>query len=383
MSTVSVILPAYNQGDYLREAIQSVLVQTHPDFEIIIVDDGSTDHTCEVVHEFSDERVRYIYQENRGLSGARNTGIRHASGVYLSYLNSDDQFLPRKLEYLVEEIEKKPQIGFVAGQAIPIDEHGNQIGKIYDKPIPEDPVQLLIGNPLHVGSVLLHRQWQEKAGFFDETLRSYEDWDMWLRLVNLGCKTGWVPKPVSLYRFHTQQMTRNSLQMTEATFTVLNKFFEDPDLSEKWLATKDKAYSSANLRATASFYSTEDYAQAGEHLLKAIELNSDWLSGDAEPLAQKFTAFADSPKHADPLAFLERIYHNLPDGMDGLKDHRKEYLGQAAIQFAFEAYQNGDMETAQRFILRALRYQPGSISNRGVLSILIRTVLRRSRPVEF
>ncbi|NIW46854.1 MAG: glycosyltransferase, partial [Gammaproteobacteria bacterium] len=94
MSTVSVIIPAYNQGHYLGECVQSVLDQTYPDFEIIIVNDGSTDNTQRVAKSFSDPRIKYIYQENRGLSGARNTGIRNAIGTYVTYLDSDDLFLP-------------------------------------------------------------------------------------------------------------------------------------------------------------------------------------------------------------------------------------------------------------------------------------------------
>ena len=99
MST-SVIIPAYNQGRYLSAAIRSVLEQTLQDFEIIVVDDGSSDDTPAVAQAFDEPRVRYIYQENRGLSAARNTGIRQAQGRYLSYLDSDDWFLPRKLELI-------------------------------------------------------------------------------------------------------------------------------------------------------------------------------------------------------------------------------------------------------------------------------------------
>jgi glycosyltransferase involved in cell wall biosynthesis len=374
VSKVSVIIPAYNQGNYLREAIQSVLDQTYPNYEIIIVDDGSTDHTCEVAHEFSDDRVMYFYQANRGLSGARNTGIRHATGDYLSYLDSDDKFTPEKLAYLVKELEDKPDIGLVAGQAIPINEDGFRVGKTYNRPIPEIPQQLLLGNPLHVGSVLIRRTWQEIAGDFDETLRSYEDWDMWLRLVKLGCLTGWVPKPVSLYRFHTQQMTRNSRQMTEATFSVLDKFFDDPDLTEEWLDMKDRAYSSAHLRATASYYQSKEYASAQKHLVRASELDPDLLANNAEPLARRLSAFINSPKITNPLQFLENIYAHLPDELEVLRKQSKYYLSETAIQQAFEAYEQGEMRKARQATLRAVRYRPGWLGNRGVFTILIRSI---------
>ena len=222
MPTVSVIVPAYNQGHYLEECIQSVLKQTYEDFEIIIVDDGSTDNTQEVSTSFSDSRVHYIHQENRGLSGARNTGIKKAKGSYITYLDSDDLFLPKKLEVLIDNFETEPDFGIIAGQAIVINEHGEKLGEVFDTPPPKDHLQFLMGNPLHVGSVLIRYEWQIKAGYFDENLRSYEDWDMWLRLVRAGCNFGWVAQPVSLYRFHPAQMTRDGEQMTTATFEVLD-----------------------------------------------------------------------------------------------------------------------------------------------------------------
>jgi len=375
VTKVSAIIPAYNQGAYLREAVRSLLDQTYPDFEVIVVDDGSTDDTCEVARSFADDRIHYVYQENRGLSGARNTGIRHSQGEYLTYLDSDDLFLPEKLDLLVAELESHPEIGLVAGQAIPIDEHGNRIGKMYAAPLPEPAENLLLGNPLHVGSVLVRGEWQKRAGFFDETLRSYEDWDMWLRLVRLGCRTGWVPKPVSLYRFHIAQMTRNSAQMTAATFAVLDKTFQDQALPESWLALRDKAYSQAHLRATASFYSAKDYPNAQAHLTEAVRLNPDLLAGNAQRLADFLFALADSPKNPNPLAFLENIYHHLPGGLETLRSRRRKDLGQVAVQLAFEAYQRGDMEQAQEFAQRAVYYQPSWLTNRGVVSILVRSTI--------
>jgi hypothetical protein len=376
MSKVSVIIPAYNQGAYLKEALESVLAQTYPDFEAIVVDDGSTDTTSKVVHAYSDLRICYVYQENRGLSAARNTGIRHAQGEYLTYLDSDDLFLPEKLALLASELESRPDLGFVAGQAIPIDEQGHRIGKIYDAPIPEDTTRLLLSNPLHVGSVMLRREWQDKAGFFDETLRSYEDWDMWLRLVRLGCKTGWVPRPVSLYRFHTAQMTRNSAQMTAATLKVLDKIFSDPTLPESWRQMRDRAYSQAHLRAAASFYHAGDYPTAYFHMNETVRLNPGLLEEEAEPLARHLAALANSPKNLDPLSFVENIYNHLPDSLNVLHRRRRKDLSHLAMQMAFEEYGQGDLRKTRDYIWRSARYSPGGLANRGVLSILLRSILR-------
>lgn len=375
MTKVSVIIPAYNQGHYLGEAIESVLSQTYQDFEIIVVDDGSADNTSEVAQGFADPRIKYVYQENAGLSAARNTGIRYASGAYLTYLDSDDCFLPRKLELLLQAFTADPDLGFVAGQAILIDEHGEPLHRVFDTPLPEDSAQLLLGNPLHVGAVMVRRSWQERVGFFDVSLRSYEDWDMWLRLAWAGCAMGWVPEPVSLYRFHTAQMTRNGDQMTAATFAVLDKLYRQPDLPEQWLALHDHAYSNAYLRGAAQAYQAADFETAKACLDSAIELRPELLADDASPLAAQFAAWACLPKASDPLGYLETTYDNLPQSLQALARRKDRELGRAAMELAFESYQQGDLETARSASLSAFKHRPGWIRNRGAVSILIRSVL--------
>lgn len=374
MKRVSVIIPAYNQGHYLGEALQSVLAQTYPHFEALVVDDGSTDNTAEVARSFTDPRIQVIYQENRGLSGARNTGIRHARGAYFTYLDSDDLFLPEKLEQLVAELEAHPELGLVAGQSVPIDEGGRRIGKIFSTPLAADPAQLLLGNPLHVGSVLVRREWQTKAGFFDESLRSYEDWDLWLRMLRLGCPMGWVDQPVSLYRFHRAQMTRIGAQMTSATFAVLDKAFADPNTPESWRALRDSAYSSAHLRAMAQCYHAQAFEQAKHHLSEAARLDPCLVENNGQLLAARLTALADSPKNPDPPAFLEVIYNHLPDELTMLRAQRKPALAKFAVEMGFESYAQGDRALARSAMLRAIRHQPTWLVNRGVLSILLRSL---------
>jgi glycosyltransferase involved in cell wall biosynthesis len=373
---VSVIIPAYNQSDYLGIAIQSVLDQTYQDIEILVIDDGSTDDTGKVAKRFSDPRIKYIYQANKGLSGARNTGIRNSVGEYLTFLDSDDLFLPEKINILVSFLNSQPEIGLVAGQAVPIDEHGQRIGSIFDTPIPEDSSKWLIGNPLHVGSVMLRRSWQEKIGFFDESLRSYEDWDMWLRLAISGCRMGWVAKPVSMYRFHPEQMVRNSAQMTNATFAVLEKTYQNPDLPRKWHELRDDAYSSAHLRAAMQAYYHGDYESGKANLSEAAALNPALVADNAKLLAARLAAYADSPKNPAPVKFLDVIYRNLPENFSFLLDRRNQDIGQAAVRYAFEAYQDGKMAAARQAFLIAIRYQPKWLANRGVISLFSRSLIR-------
>jgi hypothetical protein len=376
---VSVIIPAYNQGHYLAEAIQSVLNQNYADFEILVVDDGSTDNTADIANSLTDERVRYIYQDNKGLSAARNTGIRHAIGKYITYLDSDDMFLPKSLDTLVEALDKNPVYGFAAGRAIPIDEYNNPIGEIIGDPLLEDINHLLLGNPFQVGSVLLDIMWQTKVGLFDETLRSYEDWDMWIRLARANCPMTRVAEPVFLYRFHRGQMTRQGKQMTTATFAVLDKHFADPTLPESWRDLRDMAYSNAHLRAAMQTYNAQDFSTAQIHMLEACHLNPQLVAGEADLMANRLAAFACSPKNPDPIQFLETIYNHLPAELDILRRRRGRDIGQAAINAGFKYFHLGKQTAARSAIFRAVRYQPVILKNRGVWSVLSRTYFPASR----
>ncbi|MDI6696136.1 MAG: glycosyltransferase family 2 protein [Anaerolineales bacterium] len=380
---VSVIIPAYNQGVYLGKAVQSVLDQTYPDFDIIIVDDGSTDVTADIARGFKDQRIRYIYQENRGLSAARNTGIQNSDGELLTFLDSDDLFFPDKLEVLVAELNHHPEVGFVAGQAVLIDENGNPLGEVFNTPLPEDPARLLLWNPLHVCSVMVRRLWIDRVGLFDERFRAYEDWDMWLRLARAGCPMRWTPHPVSMYRFHTHQMTQDRERMTTATFAVLAKVFSDPTLPEHWKNLKDLAYANAYLRAAIQAYRVGDFQEGRQALGEAVRLDPDLCANDAKELARRLSALADSPKIHDKLSFLEQVYQHLPDSLLTLERRKRADLGQFAVDQGFAAYQRGNWALARRYLLQAIKYQPRYLMNRGVLAILLRSMRQRSTSASF
>jgi hypothetical protein len=186
----------------------------------------------------------------------------------------------------------------------------------------------------------------------------------------------WVPRPVSYYRFHTAQMTRVGTQMTEATFAVLDKVFNFPDLPESWKAMRDRAYSHACLRASAQAYLAQEHEVARDYLHQAVHLNPELLDGDARVLADHFIAWTELPKVQDPFKFLEAIFGNLPDDTAILQRQRREHLGRAAVQLAFQAYVRRDYRTTRSAVLHAIRYQPQWLMNRGVISILMRSSFR-------
>ena len=370
-STVSIIIPAYNQSQYLAAAIKSALAQTYRAIEVLVVDDGSTDDTRQVAASFTDPRVRYIYQDNRGLAAARNTGLRHATGGFVSFLDSDDLFLPEKLALLVAALDEQPALGLVAGEAVLIDEHGEPLGEVFERPIPAEPSDLLLGNPLHVGAVVVRREWQERAGFFDESLRSYEDWDMWLRLARAGCRMGWVARRVSLYRFHRAQMTRIGTQMTTATFAVLKKTFDDPDLPKAWRLRRDEAYSRAHLRAAAQAYTGRDFPAAAGHMRDAVRANPSLAGGGAEPVARIIAGWANYVKTPDPLGFLQGVYDHLPEELAPLRARRRRDLAAEALHLAAAAWRRQDARAMRSLAWQALCYRPVLAFDRSAIAMLL------------
>src|SRR5258708_23537141 len=168
MPEVSVIIPTHNRRELVREAIASVCAQTYQDFELIVIDDGSTDGTCEIVHEFPD--VHYVFQENRGVSAARNRGVALSCGRLLAFLDSDDFWQPRKLETQVAffAVHSEAQICQTeelwlrnGGRVNPQQKHRKPSGDIFTRSL-----QLCLVSP---SAVMMHRELFEHSGGFDES----------------------------------------------------------------------------------------------------------------------------------------------------------------------------------------------------------------------
>lgn len=373
---ISVVVPAYNQAHYLAEALQSVLEQRYTNFEIIVVDDGSTDDTAQVAASFSDPRVRYVFQENAGLSAARNCGLHMAKGEWISFLDSDDRFLPTKLERLAAEFVADGQLGLVAGQAIFIDGDGRTLDQRVETPLPADPADLLLGNPIHVGSVLVRREWLDAVEPFDESLRACEDWDLWLRLALAGCPMRSICEPVSLYRVHGDQMTRESTRMRTAMLATLAKMFVHHDLPDEWRARKRAAYAAAHLRATARALHAGEGEAARTDLASAVHLNPALLERGGTAVIETLMGWAHAP-HAQPLRYATRIFDVLPAELAHVRHKRQQWLAELAAQLAFHAHERQEASRVRAFVWRTLRHQPARLSNRGLLSIGVRACLPR------
>lgn len=183
--SVSIIIPTYNRAHLIGAALASVLAQTFSDFEIIVVDDGSTDDTGTAVCELSDSRIIYIKQENMGRSHARNSALRLAKGRYIAFLDSDDLYLPTKIGSQVTYLDSHPDIGMIYTSAYCIDYSGNALdekyiasvsGEIYKSIAFFRPVTITLP------TVMVRREVFSAVGGFDEKMHRFEDTDMWRRI---------------------------------------------------------------------------------------------------------------------------------------------------------------------------------------------------------
>ncbi|NET06158.1 MAG: glycosyltransferase family 2 protein [Merismopedia sp. SIO2A8] len=250
MKKVSIIIPVYRAEQFIAATIQSVLEQTHQNFEVLIVDDGSPDRSIEICQQFKDSRIKILRQKNRGLSGARNTGIRHAQGEYLAFLDPDDLWLPEKLEKHVQHLNNSPDVGVSFSRSGFINEEGESLG-IYQMPMLKNitPQYVICRNPIGNGSAGVFRKevfeaikYQDNIHgyvedfYFDERFRVSQDVECWLRIV---FQTSWqlegIPEALTLYRVNSQGLSSSWQKKLESVEMILEKTHSyAPEFIDKW-----------------------------------------------------------------------------------------------------------------------------------------------------
>lgn len=262
MPKVSVVIPAYNAMTYLPETVESVLRQTFADFEVLIINDGSSDHIEQWASQVVDSRVKFISQVNQGLPGARNTGIAHAQGDYIAFLDADDLWKPTKLEKQVRCLDDNPQVGLVHTWMLLVDEQGKSTGKLMPSEAEGNVwTQLIERNVIACPSVIVRRCCFDRVGGFDRTLRSIEDWDMWLRIA-VHHPFAVIREPLAYYRQLPTSMSKNCQVMEQAFQVVIEKAFclASPELQH--LKPRSYGYAYLSLAWKALQSRDRNYQQA-------------------------------------------------------------------------------------------------------------------------
>ncbi len=234
MPTFDVIIPAYNAARFLALALDSVEAQTFRDWRILLVDDGSTDETPELVRPYQErlgDKLLYIRQSNAGLPAARNTAIRHATAEYLALLDADDVWLPRRLEATLAAFQARPAAALAYGYVSRIDPRG-QVIDTFDKPASYAegrvaPYLYMRMLDLPCPTVSFRRDSAEAVGGFDESLRASEDRDLWIRLTARQ-EAVLVREVIALYRLSPQAMSTDVNRMTTSQLRLVEKHFGLP-----------------------------------------------------------------------------------------------------------------------------------------------------------
>ncbi|MGC9526203.1 MAG: glycosyltransferase [Limnospira sp.] len=244
MPLISIIIPVYNGEKTIRETIASVLNQTLTDFELLIIDDGSTDSTSAIASSFTDPRIKLLSYPNAGLAASRNRGIRESQAEYISFIDADDLWTPDKLESQYQALREHPEAALAYSWTDCIDESGNFFrrgshftvdGNVYS--------YILVNNFIESGSnILVHRRALLEVGLFDESLSGAADRDLWIRLAARYPFVA-VPKVQILYRISPTSMSANIIRQAKESTGVIQRAYSQAPSSLQYL----KKHSLANI----------------------------------------------------------------------------------------------------------------------------------------
>jgi glycosyltransferase involved in cell wall biosynthesis len=220
--TFSVVITAYQAVATVGEAIESALAQTQPPHEIVVVDDGSTDGTRDVLRAYED-RIAVVAQENRGVAAATNAAVERASSEFVAILNADDVYEPERLEALSELAVARPDLDILMTDVL-LEVGGEVVGRFCERtPFPAAEQRLAIFERCFLAEPAIRRSILRAAGGFDETLRIGEDWECWIRLLNRGAVAGLVDEPLLRYRLGGPSLTSDRVAAFRSRVEVLER----------------------------------------------------------------------------------------------------------------------------------------------------------------
>jgi len=383
---ISVVIPTYNHAHYLVDAVNSALAQSYPYVEILVVDDGSTDNTEEVMRQYGN-RVRYIQQQNRGLSGARNSGILAAQGEYIALLDADDFWQVNYLQHVHGALATDSTLGAVYTGMCFVDAAGKAQAQPGVATVPADQLydRLLDGEFFAPSAVLIRRRVLADVGLFDLDLRASEDWEIWLRVAR-AYRFGGIDQPLLNYRVHGNNMSSDPAHMLHYQRLTLAKHFGSiAGEPSTWPRAYQRAYAAVAYFAAQGYYQRRDLATGTHYLRQAFEANPALtesidifyeLGCVNQPLGQRGDPKTlDLQQNAKSLCeSLAAIFQaaNLPPYLQ--KKQRTAYA-HAYRALGTLAYNSGKIGEARSFLWQALQQQPRWISDRSFFIMLGKTMV--------
>jgi glycosyltransferase involved in cell wall biosynthesis len=463
--TVSVIIPTYNGIKFLVEAIRSVLNQTYPHFELIVVDDVSPDNTGEVVKQYTDPRVKYIlHEKNQGAVAARQTGVQVSSGEIIAFLDQDDLFHPEKLQTHVNFLEQHPEIGATYNARFELEPESEAIRAIWQPPETVTLADLVLGFPFSPSDTVLRREWAVREDIWDQSFVLQGDEKIFNggeivfggRLVLAGCKLTSVGRTLNYRRYHPRRVFSNLSSRCKAERTCQEIVLNDPRCPDEARTWRNSAFMNTYL-IWAYYAFAQDETGVGQAFLReALSLNPTLLQGWPCELVNFFAFNSAIDSSFDLEELLQKIFNQLPAELAGLStqldwavargylirgtqailwdrpeegrlyfarvagsgaeldelfiqkltfqllNHQKELGAKAtqkvlqnltpclekvsnrknvrwlkacySVNRAFQSYQAGEYAQVPGEVMRAVTNDPKYLFNRGVLSILLRSI---------
>ena len=382
---VSIVIPNYNHAQFVSEAVNSVLCQTFADYEVIVVDDGSRDNSREVLDTFGD-RIRAIYQQNQGLSAARNTGIQAALGRYIGVLDADDLYEPDFLEVLVSALESQPDAGAIYCGYRFVDDVNNPLPQVEAREVPPEKLYqaLVDGNFLVPESMFVRKECYDKVGLFDTSLRALEDLDMWLR-ISSQFKVIYTTKVLTRHRILAGSMSTDPTRQHQNRMSVIKKHFgAEPGPGGVWSDEQRRAFGRAYLVSAVEYLQVHNEVRAFDcvysmvnacpSLLSKMETFYELGCGD-QPKGYRgeFASVDVEQNYQVVMRLLEKLSH-APE-LHEFKELKRTAYANAHHAFGLLAYGQDRSSLARRYFLRAVRYQPKLLLDREMIRFLLRSLI--------
>jgi glycosyltransferase involved in cell wall biosynthesis len=382
---ISIVIPTYNHQEYIGQAIQSVLEQTYQNYEIIVIDDGSQDNTREVVAKFGD-RVRYIWQKNQGLSGARNTGIKISAGKYIGLLDSDDLYEPDFLVTLIQILDNNPQIDAVYCSARTVDKENRNLPQIIGKALPPDKFHaaLLKGGFFPPSCMVAHSYcYKSENRLFDESLRRVEDLDLWLKFAQYYKVLG-TDYPLVRYRILPQSLSTDPQIVLTHRIEVLNKHYSAM-VNHPISIPLDEAIGRSYIAAAIEYLQLHNVEQAFQKILdgfcRAPELMIDFciyyelaLGDQPRGYRGSFSTYDLDYNAAILLGLLDRLFSE-----DDIFPYKKKLeckaYANANKALGYLAYGSRNFHAARSFFKAAITFDPTLLREIQLIMRIIKSLL--------
>ena len=383
---VSAIIPTYNRAEYICQAIDSALEQGYDNLEIIVVDDGSTDETHNLLTRY-ESRIKYIYQQNQGEAVARNTAIEASTGEYIALLDSDDLWLPGKLTRQMDFILAHPDVGMVASHAIAIDQNGRALS---DAPLcpfqGEGWVSLetnVLHSPLPVDTLIIRRDCLPTPVPFTPGVRFGADWEMCLR-VGARHPIWFIAQTLAAVRVHENNVMAplaNQQQVDlklQSRMGVIERIFPElPGDPETLHSLRARAEAREYAEAAVPSYANGTLDAAASRLAKAVAL--DPVTWQGEQLIELICNFArlvfDKRGEEAALNFLDDVFGHLPSEIKDPDRLARAVRARTLIfTIGFSSLVQHEPRKAAASIIQGLAQQPSFVRNTGVLATLARSM---------